>query len=106
MKTLVLASTSPYRKELLTRLGLPFESASPDVDESRVNNETPAQLVERLAELKAQAVVSTHPDALIIGSDQVAVLDFGLLITNGPPGRVQADPRVIDAYLGESDESQ
>ena len=83
MKTLVLASTSSYRKELLSRLGLPFDTASPNVDESGNDDETPEQLVKRLAELKSRAVVSTYPDALIIGSDQVAVLDNQIL---GKPG--------------------
>ncbi len=83
MKTLVLASTSPYRRELLERLGIPFETASPDVDETRTDGETPEQLVKRLAESKARAVAEAYPDALIIGSDQVAVLDNKIL---GKPG--------------------
>ncbi|MCK4963311.1 MAG: Maf family protein, partial [Anaerolineales bacterium] len=74
MKTLVLASTSPYRRELLNRLGLPFVTASPDVDETMDSGESPEQLVKRLAESKARAVAESHQDALIIGSDQVAVL--------------------------------
>ena len=87
MKTLVLASTSPYRRELLNRLGLPFITASPNVDETGVDGETPEQLVERLAESKAHAVAETYPDALIIGSDQVAVLDNKIL---GKPGNHEA----------------
>ena len=83
MKTLVLASTSPYRRELLNRLGLPFVTASPDVDETMGDGETPEQLVKRLAESKARAVAESHQDALIIGSDQVAVLDNQIL---GKPG--------------------
>jgi len=83
MKTLVLASTSPYRRELLERLGLPFETASPNVDETALTYETPEQLVKRLAKLKARAVAVDFPDALIIGSDQVAVLDNQIL---GKPG--------------------
>ncbi len=74
-QTLVLASSSPYRKELLSRLGLPFETHSPDIDESASKQETPQQLVQRLAVNKAKAVESTYPHALIIGSDQVAVLE-------------------------------
>ena len=69
---LVLASTSPYRRELLARLSLPFEVASPVVDESALPGETPDQLAERLAELKARTVAKAFPNALIIGSDQVA----------------------------------
>jgi MAF protein len=83
MTQLVLASTSPYRRKLLEQLGLPFETASPDVDESALSYETPEQLVKRLAELKARAVSETYPDALIIGSDQVAILDNLIL---GKPG--------------------
>ena len=83
MTQLVLASTSPYRQELLKRLGLPFVTASPNVDEAAIDGETPEQLVKRLAELKARAVAETHPDALIIGSDQVAVLNNQIL---GKPG--------------------
>ena len=74
-KTLVLASSSPFRKMLLEKLGLEFECHSPDIDESPLPKETPQALVQRLATQKAKAVKSVYPDALIIGSDQVAVLD-------------------------------
>jgi len=80
---LVLASTSPYRRELLGRLGLPFETASPNIDETVSPDETPEQLVRRLAESKARAVAFDFPDSLIIGSDQVAVLNGHIL---GKPG--------------------
>lgn len=83
MPTLVLASTSVYRKELLARLGLPFTTAAPEVDETPLPDETPPQLVRRLAELKARAVAARYPGALIIGSDQVAVIDGQIL---GKPG--------------------
>jgi septum formation protein len=73
--SLVLASSSPFRKELLSRLGLPFETYSPDIDETALANETPQQLVERLAISKAKAVLQQFPTSLIIGSDQVSVLD-------------------------------
>jgi len=72
---LVLASTSRYRRELLERLRLPFEVIAPDVDESPRAGETPAALAERLALAKAQAVARLRPDAVVIGSDQVAELD-------------------------------
>jgi septum formation protein len=72
---IVLASSSPYRRELLSRLGLPFDSVSPEVDESARPDETPQQLVERLAVLKASTVAEHSPGALVIGSDQVAVHD-------------------------------
>lgn len=80
---LILASTSPYRRELLNRLGLAFETADPEVDESRRAGETPEALVQRLAEAKARAVAGRHPGALIIGSDQVAVIEEEIL---GKPG--------------------
>lgn len=70
---LILASSSPYRRELLMRLMIPFDVVVPDVDETPLPDETPQALVERLAILKAQTVASTHTNALVIGSDQVAV---------------------------------
>jgi septum formation protein len=72
---LILASTSPYRRELLGRLGLPFEVANPQTDESALPGEAPETLALRLSEAKARAVADNHPDALIIGSDQVATVD-------------------------------
>ena len=80
---IVLASSSPYRKALLERLCIPFDSTSPEVDESPLTGETPEQLVVRLACLKAGTVAKERPDALIIGSDQVAVLGDTVL---GKPG--------------------
>jgi septum formation protein len=72
---LVLASTSPYRRELLTRLGIPFEVAAPDIDETPLAGEGPADTALRLAQEKARALAYRYPGALIIGSDQVATLD-------------------------------
>ena len=83
MKTLVLASTSPYRRELLERIGIPFETTSPNIDETASPNETPEKLVKRLAESKVRIVADAYQDALIIGSDQVAVLNNKIL---GKPG--------------------
>ncbi len=80
---LVLASTSPFRQSLLARLGLPFDTASPNADESALEGESPEQLVQRLACLKARAVSAGHPDSLIIGSDQVACIEGSIL---GKPG--------------------
>lgn len=71
--SIVLASTSPFRKALLEKLNIAFDCAKPHVDETPLLNETPQALVERLAVLKAQAVAKSYPNALIIGSDQVAV---------------------------------
>ncbi len=75
MLPLLLASSSPYRRELLSRLRLPFTCASPDIDENAQPGESPEHLVQRLAEQKAKALAPRHPAHLIIGSDQVAVLD-------------------------------
>lgn len=75
MTQLVLASSSPYRRELLARLQIPFEVISPDVDETPLPNEAPQDTALRLAQLKARAVAEQFPDALIIGSDQVALLN-------------------------------
>ncbi len=80
---LVLASTSPFRRELLARLQIPFDTASPDVEETALPGEPPEALVTRLAEAKARAVAKNQANALIIGSDQVATIDDRIL---GKPG--------------------
>ncbi len=72
---LILASSSRYRRELLNRLGLQYTCESPDVDETPLPGEAPAALALRLAHLKAEAVAKNHPDAVVIGSDQVCDLD-------------------------------
>jgi septum formation protein len=72
---IILASGSPYRRELLSRLGLPFESWSPDIDEAALAGEAPAATAVRLARAKARAGESRWPQAWIIGSDQVADVD-------------------------------
>lgn len=82
-RKLVLGSTSPYRREMLARLRLPFEVAPPDVDESPHHGEAPAQLARRLALAKAHSVAARFPDCVVIGSDQVADLDGQAL---GKPG--------------------
>jgi len=73
--SLILASSSAYRRELLGRLGLPFEAISPDIDETPLAGEPPPVTSLRLARAKAQAIAQLHPGALVIGSDQVATLD-------------------------------
>jgi len=75
MTQLVLASTSPFRKALLTKLGMPFITAAPDVDETPQPNESATDLVQRLAAAKARALAESYPHHLIIGSDQVCVID-------------------------------
>ena len=72
---LILASSSRYRKELLSRLHMPFETATPDIDETPVDGEEPEETALRLAKEKARAIASIFPNALVIGSDQVATLD-------------------------------
>ncbi len=72
---LILASGSAYRRALLSRLGLPFDVFSPDIDESPLPTETPAQTALRLAKKKAEAIAARFPETLVIGSDQVATLD-------------------------------
>ena len=79
----ILASSSPFRKSLLERLQLPFECYSPDIDESLQPGEPPDSYVCRLAEAKAWAVADKFPDAVVIGSDQCALLDDQIL---GKPG--------------------
>lgn len=83
---LVLASTSPFRRELLSKLGIPFETAAPDIDESPRPDEDPESLVKRLSLEKAQAVAADYPQSLIIGSDQLACVDNHIL---GKPGSHQ-----------------
>lgn len=73
-RSLVLGSTSRYRRELVSRLNVPFEVAAPDVDETPLPGEPPAALAQRLALAKAQAVAAKFPQAVVIGSDQVADL--------------------------------
>jgi len=79
MRNLILASSSPFRRQILDKLQLEYACLSPDIDESTNGNETPAQLVTRLAVAKAQKIAETEPDSLIIGSDQVAVLGDEIL---------------------------
>ena len=83
MPDLILASSSTFRQALLKRLHLPFESISPQVDESIHSGEIPIDYVTRLAQSKAKAVAIQHSDALVIGSDQCAYLDGEIL---GKPG--------------------
>jgi septum formation protein len=92
-RPLVLGSTSRYRRELLARLGLPFEAAAPNVDETVLADELPATTALRLAEAKARAVASRFGDALVIGSDQVADCDGEALSKPGDHDRAFAQLR-------------
>jgi septum formation protein len=82
-KKLILASSSPFRKELLARLQLKFDCLAPDVDESILADEDALQYVRRLAEAKARIIAQQNPDAIVIGSDQCALFDGQIL---GKPG--------------------
>lgn len=96
---LILASTSPYRRELLGRLGLPFEVANPQTDESALPGEMPESLALRLSEAKARAVAEAYPDALIIGSDQVATVDSQIY---GKPGSHERAVEQLRALSGKT----
>ena len=85
-RTVILGSTSVYRRELLNRLRIPFDVQAPEVDETAISGESPLQLAQRLALAKAHAVAQKFPESVIIGSDQVADLD-GLAL--GKPGNFE-----------------
>ena len=87
VSALILASTSAYRRELLARLGLPFEALAPGVHEAHVPGESPADRALRLALEKADAVARTHPQAIVIGADQVAACAGELLDKPGDAAR-------------------
>jgi len=99
MPPLVLASSSPYRRELLSRLRQPFEWAAPSIDESRQTGEPAEDLVRRLAREKAAALAERFPTHLIIGSDQVAVLDGQVL---GKPHGFKRAHAQLSAASGKS----
>jgi septum formation protein len=95
---LVLASTSPYRRQLLERFGQRFTVAAPEVDESSLPGETPIDLVNRLARAKAEVVARRNPRSIVIGSDQVAV--FGREII-GKPGNPERCIEQLKAVSGQ-----
>ncbi len=99
MRRLLLASSSPYRRELLSRLRLPFDCSAPQIDETARPGELPEHLVRRLASEKARALAPTHQDHLIIGSDQVAVLEQQIL---GKPHTFERAKRQLRACSGKS----
>ena len=103
--TLILASTSTYRANLLDRLGIPFETCAPAIDESRLPNETFNVMAARLSQAKAKAI--RHPNALIIGSDQVAVVGDRQLHKPGSVNRAVEQlafisGRTVEFYTGVS----
>lgn len=96
-RNIILASSSPYRKELLSRLHLAFKTHSPDIDESPLPGETPTELVERLSIEKAKAVAQIYPDAIIISGDQVAVCKGVIL---GKPGNKETATEQLQFISG------
>ena len=96
---LILASTSPYRRRLLERLQIPFSCAAPNIDESAHANESPEQLVARLAMAKAQRISPQNKGALVIGSDQVASLDQHIM---GKPGNKLTATEQLLACSGQA----
>lgn len=102
---LLLASTSPFRKALLDKLQYPFDTASPDTDESALPDESAEQLVTRLAKAKAIACAKSHPEHLIIGSDQVCVIDGNIVgkpltVENACQQLQDASGQVVTFYTG------
>ncbi|MHB0887114.1 Maf family protein [Acidithiobacillus sp.] len=94
----ILASTSPYRRDLLARLGIPFTVAASAVEETPLPDETPAQLVQRLAQAKAGAVFAQQPQAIVIGADQMAVCEGAVL---GKPGNAEGAARQLRRISGK-----
>ena len=95
--SLILASTSAYRRALLERLAVPFTAEAPGVDEQRGTDEAPVDLAIRLAQEKARAVAARHPGAVVIGSDQVATTPDGRIL--GKPGTVE---RAVEQLMAAS----
>ena len=98
-RPLWLASSSRYRRELLARLGLPFEHRSPDIDESRLPGEAPDALARRLARAKAEAIAAVTPEAWVIGSDQVCALGAECL---GKPGTLEGQLNMLSRLAGNT----
>ncbi|WP_188459727.1 Maf family protein [Kangiella profundi] len=96
---IILASSSPYRKELLSRILDDFDAISPDIDETPFPDEEPIELVARLAQQKALAIAINHPDALVVGSDQVCVLNNQIL---GKPGTMDKAIEQLQACSGQT----
>ena len=99
MQTLILASSSPYRRELLEKLRIPFSCVKPEVDETPLPNEAPEATALRLAQDKARKVAQAHPDALIIGCDQVATCN-GMQI--GKPGNHENAVKQLQMMRGKT----
>lgn len=98
LRSLILASSSKYRKTLLQRLALPFDCKSPKTDETAGTNESPADLVSRLATQKALAVANNNPSAIVIGSDQLAVFEDRVI---GKPGNHEIALQQLTSFSGQ-----
>ena len=96
---LVLASTSPYRRQLLARLGLPFETLAPGVNEAHIERESAADRALRLALEKANAVARAHSEAVVIGADQVAVCGDRILDKPGDAARCREQLRALSGRM-------
>lgn len=96
---IVLASTSPYRQQLLEKLALEFDCCSPEVDETALENESPTDLVLRLAKLKAAAGAKQKPNSIVIGSDQIAVINNQII---GKPLNRETAISQLTAASGQS----
>ncbi|MBB1291927.1 nucleoside triphosphate pyrophosphatase [Pseudoalteromonas sp. SR41-4] len=96
---LILASSSPFRQSLLQKFNLPFDSFSPDIDESALPNEAPVELVKRLSELKARAATALFKQGLVIGSDQVAVFEQQIL---GKPHNKENAIKQLSLFSGNT----
>lgn len=96
---LILGSSSPFRKKLLERFNIDFLCDSPAIDESRLEGEAPEQLVRRLSIKKAQAVAANHTDALVIGSDQIAVFQDQIL---GKPHSHDRAVEMLTSFSGQT----
>ncbi len=94
---LILASTSPRRRELVTRLGLPFEFSSVDVDESPRDGESPEQMVRRLSLAKAEQAVAAHPEAIVVAADTIGAIDGVIL---GKPTDAEDAARMLRQLRG------
>lgn len=98
-RSVILGSTSVYRRELLSRLRIPFDVQAPEVDETPISGESPLQLAQRLALAKAHAVAQKFPESVVIGSDQVADLD-GLSL--GKPGNFERATQQLRQMRGKT----
>ncbi len=101
LPNIILASTSPYRRQLLERLGLPFEQRAPDCDEDALKTAglAPRELAETLGRLKAESIAQTEPNAVVIGSDQLAHCDGRIL---GKPGNAEKAVNQLEFLAGRT----